>query len=169
MSLSPLFSMLFAALRAANIHIFFQLLSIYLDKLTIFNRITGTVLLNAARKAVEHGYRVFILPNPEGFRTADFIFERKGVYKMFDLKTIQGKSSASSRLLESIGQTNHVVLNIATNYSPRLLAKDVQFYFEVNKDAREVLIIKGSKALSVSRKFVEGKDYIKMFMKRYQK
>ena len=50
-------------------------------------------LLNAARKAVEHGYRVFILPNPKGFRTADFVFERKGVYKMFDLKTITGKSS----------------------------------------------------------------------------
>ena len=32
--------------------------------------------------------RVFILPNPKGIRTADFIFERKGVYKMFDLKTI---------------------------------------------------------------------------------
>ncbi|MCR5365786.1 MAG: hypothetical protein K6E67_06540 [Prevotella sp.] len=126
-------------------------------------------LLDAARKAVEHGYRVFILPNPKGFRTADFIFERKGVYKMFDLKTISGKSSASSRLQESIGQTNHVVLNMATNYSPRLLAKDVQFYFEANKDAKEVLIIKGSKFLSVSRRFVEGKDYIKMFMKRYLK
>ena len=34
-------------------------------------------LLDAARKAVEHGYRVFELPNPKGFRTADFIFERK--------------------------------------------------------------------------------------------
>ena len=34
------------------------------------------------------GGRVFILPNPKGIRTADFIFERKGVYKMFDLKTI---------------------------------------------------------------------------------
>ena len=126
-------------------------------------------LLDAARKAVEHGYRVFLLPNPKGFRTADFIFERKGVYKMFDLKTISGKSSASSRLQESIGQTNHVVLNMVTNYNPRLLAKDMQFYFEANKDAREVLIIKGSKFLSVSRRFVEGKDYIKMFMKRYLK
>ena len=126
-------------------------------------------LLDAARKAVEHGYRVFLLPNPKGFRTADFIFERKGVYKMFDLKTISGKSSASSRLQESIGQTNHVVLNMVTNYNPRLLAKDVQFYFEANKNAREVLIIKGSKFLSVSRRFVEGKDYIKMFMKRYLK
>lgn len=27
-------------------------------------------LLNAARKAVEHGYRVFILPNPKGFKKA---------------------------------------------------------------------------------------------------
>jgi hypothetical protein len=126
-------------------------------------------LLNAARKAVEYGYKVFILPNPKGIRTADFIFERRGVYKMFDLKTISGKSSASSRLIDSIGQTNHVVLNMVANYNPRLLAKDVQFYFETNKEAREVLIIKGNKFLSVSRQFVEGKDYIKMFIKRYLK
>ena len=126
-------------------------------------------LLNAARKAVDHGYKVFILPNPKGIRSADFIFERRGIYKMFDLKTISGKTSASSRLLESIGQTNHVVLNMVANYYPRLLAKDVQFYFEANKEAREVLIIKGKKFLSVSRQFVEGKDYIKMFIKRFLK
>ena len=126
-------------------------------------------LLSAARKAVEHGYRVFILPNPKGIRTADFIFERKGVYKMFDLKTISGKSSACNRLLESIGQTNHVVLNMAVNYDPRLLAKDVKTYFEVNQDGREVLIMKGNKFLPVSRRFVEGKDYYKMFIKRYLK
>ena len=124
-------------------------------------------LQNAARKAVEHGYTVYILPNPNGFRTADFIFERKGVYKMFDLKTIHGKTIVGSRLIESIGQTNHVVLNMTISYDPRLLAKDVQHYFETNKEAREVLIIRGNKFLSVSRRFVEGKDYIKMFMKRY--
>ena len=67
-------------------------------------------LLNAARKAVEHGYCVFILPNPKGIRTADFIFERKGVYKLYDLKTIMGRSSVSNRLLESIGQANRVLL-----------------------------------------------------------
>ena len=109
------------------------------------------------------------MPNPKNIRTADFIFERKGVYKMFDLKTIMGKSSAENRLLESIGQTNHVLLNMATDYEPRLLAKDVKTYFEVNKNAREVLIIKGNKFLSVSRQFVEGKDYFKMFIKRFLK
>ena len=39
-------------------------------------------LLMAALKAVEHGYRVFILPNPKNIRTADFIFERKGLYRI---------------------------------------------------------------------------------------
>ena len=38
-------------------------------------------LIKAARKAVEHGYRVYLLPNPKGIRSADFIFVRKGVLK----------------------------------------------------------------------------------------
>ena len=61
-------------------------------------------LINAARKAVEHGYRVYILPNPKGGRTADFIFEQKGIVRMYDLKTILGNSSVGNRLRESIGQ-----------------------------------------------------------------
>ena len=40
------------------------------------------LLLDAARKAVTHGNKVYILPNPKGIRTADFIFENKGVYNL---------------------------------------------------------------------------------------
>ena len=124
-------------------------------------------LLAAARKAVDLGYKVYILPNPSGIRTADYILERKGVYKLFELKSISGKTSANDRLIESIGQTNHVILNLLTDYNARKLAKDIKIYFEANREAREVLILKGNKMLSVSRRFVEGKDYVKMFMKRY--
>ena len=85
---------------------------------------------------------------------------------MFDLKSIIGKNSVSNRLMESIGQTNHVI-NMLTDYDARLLAKNIQAYFEANKDAKEVLIMKGNKFLSVSRRFVEGNFYIKMFIKRY--
>ena len=80
-------------------------------------------LLNAAHKAVEHGYTVYILPNPKDIRTADFIFERKGVFKLFDLKTIHGKNIVGSRLKESIGQTNRVILNMTTDYNTRLYEK----------------------------------------------
>ena len=126
-------------------------------------------LLNAARKAVEHGYKVFILPNPKGIRSADFIFERKGVYKMFDLKTISGKSSVSNRLLESIGQANHILLNMTTNYNARLLAKDISLYFSVNTNAFEVLVFKGSKSILIKRKAALDKSFVKKFMFAYNK
>ena len=126
-------------------------------------------LLNAARKALEHGYRVFILPNPQGIRTADFIFERKGVYKLFDLKTISGKNSVGNRLRESIGQTNRVLINLTVDYNPRQLAISIRQYFEKNSEALEVMIIKGGKMISVIREDVMGASFIKYFMMKYTK
>lgn len=126
-------------------------------------------LLNAARKAVEHGYRVFILPNPKGIRTADFIFEKKSNYKMYDLKTIIGQSSVVNRLFESIGQSNRVLLNINTEYNARLLASDIKSYFEVNDDAVEVLIFKGKKVISVNRVGVGSTNFNRVFRKKYEK
>ena len=83
-------------------------------------------LINAARKAVEHGYRVYILPNPRSCRTADFIFEKKGILGLYDLKTVHGKGSVGTQLFDSIGQTNRVLLNITTDYNTRLLASDIK-------------------------------------------
>ena len=124
-------------------------------------------LLAAAKKAVEHGYKVYILPNPKDFRTADFIFEQNGIYKIYDLKTIYGKSIVSTRLQESIGQTHHVLLNMVTDYNPRLLAEDIRSYFNTTPNACEVLIFKHGKLISVTRNSVKHKDFVKVFMKNY--
>lgn len=126
-------------------------------------------LINAARKAVAHGYRVYILPNPQGIRTADYIFERKGVYKMFDLKTITGKSSVDNRLSESIGQTNRVLLNMVADYNPGTLARSIKRYFELNPNAMEVLVFKGRKQLSVTRKSIGNHRFFQTFIHRYAK
>ncbi len=126
-------------------------------------------LINAARKAVEHGYRVYILPNPKGIRTADFIFEKKGILGLYDLKTVHGKGSVGTQLLDSIGQTNRVLLNMLTDYNARLLASDIKTYFETNQDALEVLIFKGKKVLPVNRIQVQSPDFNRVFRKRYEK
>ena len=126
-------------------------------------------LLNAARKAVEQGDKVYILPNPKGIRTADFIFERKGVFRMYDLKTIQGKASVSNRLNESIGQTNRVLLNIATDYNARILASDIKTFFEKSSNAIEVLVYKGNKAISIKRGLVQNIAFNRIFRKLYEK
>ena len=125
-------------------------------------------LLAAARKAVDVGYRVFILPNPNGIRTADFILEQNGIYKMYDLKTIHGRSSAGNRLFESIGQTNHVLLNMNTRYNGGRLATEIRTYFQLNPRACEVLIFKGKRVLTVKRKFALQKTFIIDFRKRYR-
>ena len=124
-------------------------------------------LLNAARKTVEHGYKVYILPNPLDFRTADFILERRNVFKLFDLKTISGKSIVRSRLIESIGQANRVMLNMTSSYNPASLARSIKMYFEQSDDALEVLIFKGKKMISITRDLTLSSEYYNIFMKRY--
>ena len=126
-------------------------------------------LLNAVRKAVEHGYRVYILPNPKGIRTADFIFVRKSIYRLYDLKTIHGKASVLNRLMESIGQTNHVLLNLSTDYPATSLARSIKKYFERNTEAAQVLIFRGNKVMSVTRKTLEDRNFIATFTKLFYK
>ena len=126
-------------------------------------------LINAARKAVEHGYRVYILPNPKSVRTADFIFEKKGILGLYDLKTVYGKGSVGTQLLDSIGQTNRVLLNMLTDYNARLLAADIKTYFESNRDAIEVLIFKGNKTITVKRGLACNPCFNRIFRRVYEK
>ena len=126
-------------------------------------------LMNAAHKAVEHGYRVYILPNPRNCRTADFIFEKKGILGLYDLKTVHGKGSVETQLLDSIGQTNRVLLNMLTGYNARLLASDIKTYFESNRDAIEVLIFKGNKILTIKRGLACNPSFNRIFRKQFEK
>ena len=126
-------------------------------------------LLAGAKKAVRHGYTVYLLPNPHGARSADYIFCRKGIYKMFDLKTITGQGSIGSRLKESIGQTNRVYLNLATTYSANRMAGEIQNYFEANGEALEVMVAVGNKMISVERNFVMKRTFFKEFRREIEK
>lgn len=126
-------------------------------------------LLNAARKAVEHGYQVYILPNPHNVRTADFIFVRRNVFKLYDLKTISGRNIVDTQLLSSVGQSNRALLNLTSDYNPSLLARGIKRYFERNDSALEVLVFKGGKTLSVTRDLTLSSDFYRIFMRRYVK
>ena len=125
-------------------------------------------LLMAARKAVEHGYRVFILPNPHGVKTPDYILERRGVYKLFDLKNISGKNIVHTRLKESISQANRALLNMP-QYNTRKLVHDIRKYFVKYPDAIEVLIFKGKNEVSVSRRFALSARFYFEFKRMFEK
>jgi hypothetical protein len=126
-------------------------------------------LLVAARKAVEFGYHVYILPNPNDTRTPDFILVKKGVYRPYDLKTVFGKASVGGSLLDSIGQCNRILINMTREYNTRRLAYAIKRYFEINEKAVEVLIFKGGKRISVKRPMVVGETFFPMFKKAYER
>lgn len=125
--------------------------------------------IRAAHKLLKNGYRVFLLPNPKNGRTPDMIIERKGNYKIYDLKTITGETSAINRLKESIGQCNQVIMNMATNYDARQLGKDIRQFFVLNPNAIEVMILKGGRQIIIKRGYALSPDYVKVFMMRYNK
>ena len=61
-----------------------------------------------------------------------------------------------------------VLLNIQSDYNARFLAKDIRRYFERNSSAVEVLILKGSRTISVKREDTLGQSYIRNFMMKYK-
>lgn len=126
-------------------------------------------LIEAANIAVKENNIVYIMPNPKSIRSMDFIFVKKGIYKDYDLKTITGKNSAGNRMMESIGQTRHVLLKIDTDYNPRILAKEIKTYFETNKDAKEVLIYRGGNPIYINKEITESKKYINTFLNMWIK
>ena len=87
---------------------------------------------------------------------------------MYDLKTVYGKGSVGTQLLDSIGQSNRILLNITSDYSARLLAADIKSYFETNRNAVEVLLFKGKKMISVNRYSTQSPLFYRQFRKRYE-
>ena len=92
------------------------------------------------------------MPNPKGLKTADIILEKKGVYRLYDIKTISGKSSVSNRLNDSIEQANNVILNITSRYNARRLSDEITNYYYSNKEFNELIICyKGTIRLKIDR------------------
>lgn len=106
-------------------------------------------LLSASRKMTRRGYTSYILPNPKGSPSADIIVVRKGVYKMYDVKTITGVNSVSNRLEESKKQTKRVLLQFQVRYDPRKLANEISGYFNSHDKSIEVMAAFGKKSVSI--------------------
>lgn len=128
-----------------------------------------TYLLDAARKAVMYGYTVHILPNPRGVKSADFVFERKGVYKLFELKTITGQNSVGNRISEAMAQSNRLLLNMRIQYNPRKLGHEIVKCFESNRECREILIFQNKQMYSITRQVALSRGFGARFSKLYGK
>ena len=58
---------------------------------------------------------------------------------------------------------------MSANYSARRLARELVMYFHMNRQATEILIFKRGKLIQVTRKLIEGKQFVKSFIVNYNK
>ena len=123
--------------------------------------------LIVARTAVEHGYRVWIL-GKTGKRNPDLLFERKGVYHVYDLKRVTSINSLKQDLIKSEGQTDRVLLKMDNNSNPRVIINAIKKYFEKVSSAKEVLIFKGKSQISIPRNFFSKNNYYNRFTKMWK-
>ena len=125
--------------------------------------------IDAARKAVYFGYIVYMLPNPINTKSADYIFVRKGIHKLYEMKTISGQNSVGNRINEALKQSNRLLLNMKTRYNPRKLGKEIIRCFESNRECKEVMVFYNRQSLTITRQVALRKGFGAEFCRQYGK
>ena len=125
--------------------------------------------LQIAQKFVANGYDVFLLSNPRGTKSADFIIRKKNILFYVEGKTSSGGSALSVRLSEGAKQADRIVINL-TNYSKlKRLAENIKATFIQNPSLRELLIFKGLILIQIDRYLITSKDYSKIIFKEFNR
>ncbi|MBO7567547.1 MAG: minor capsid protein [Bacteroidales bacterium] len=127
--------------------------------------------LTVARTAVEHGYRVWILgkTGEKGERNPDLLFERKGAYRVYDLKRVTSIKSLQQDLIKSEGQAPGALIKINRTGQARTIILAIKKYFEVVTSANEVLIFQGKRIISIQRNFFNKSDFYQRFCSLWKK
>lgn len=128
-----------------------------------------TESINAAKRLMTDGYKVYLLPNPKDISSADLIAVKNDNYKMYELKTVYGKNSIGNRLESSEKQSEYVLLNIISSIPARTAYESIKQFFSTSKKAKEVVILKGKKKITISRKLLQDKFFIHRFIREWNK
>ena len=93
----------------------------------------------------------------------DFVFKNNGSIKAYEKKNASGKNSIGNRLEDSSSKARRALINMETNYNPRLLINEIKRHFEYDDSCIEVLIYKGGKEISIGSQFFSKKNYVQAF------
>ena len=61
------------------------------------------------------------------------------------------------------------VFNVRSNYDARQMGIDIKGYYEAFVDAREVIVLKGKKMISIKRNMALSKQFPMKFRRMYEK
>lgn len=119
--------------------------------------------ITIAKKLIQNGYDVYLLPNVSGAKSADFIIVKSNKYFYYEGKTINGKSTIKQRLIEASTQSDRIILDIVGTNDIGDIADNIQWFFENNSSVNEVMLFKGSRPIPMIRQDVLSKKFKENF------
>ena len=117
--------------------------------------------LSLARKLMANGYDVYMLSNPNGIRSADFIATKKKMVYYIEGKTMNGQESLDELLSKASSQSEIVVIDIIGTDDIHYIAREIKNAFVHNLSLLEVILLNGSRLISVDRRRWGRKDFEK--------
>ena len=121
--------------------------------------------LSLARKLMSNGYDVYMLGNPNGIRSADFIVTKKGLIYYLEGKTMNGKGSLDELLEKATSQSNNIIVDIIGTDNAAYIAKEIRNTFERHKLLKEISVFKGNRLIKTTRRHISSSNFEREFIK----
>lgn len=122
--------------------------------------------ISIAKKMLSNGYDVYLMPNPNTSTSADFILSKNGKLYYAEGKTLNGKNSLDNRLKSK--QARRIIIDVIGTNDSRYIASELRIAFEQNTYLDEIILLKRSREIKVSRRMVLSKKYEEVFKKIWE-
>lgn len=123
--------------------------------------------ITIAKKLIQNGYDVYLLPNVSGSKSADFIGIKGNRYYYFEGKTINGKSTIKQRLIEASTQSDRTILDIVGTNDVNAIYGNIKWFFENNDNVKEIIIFRRSKLILIEKDDIKDKFFKESFRKKW--
>lgn len=121
--------------------------------------------LQIALKFVANGYDVFMLSNPKGTKSADFIIRKRNCLYYVEGKTSTGGSSLVHRFEKGAEQADRIVINLIGKRRGKSLLSEIKKAFEASKNLKVVYIFKASRLIFIKRNDALSKTFLQTLSK----
>lgn len=121
--------------------------------------------LSLARKLMANGYDVYMLGNPNGIRSADFIATKKNMVYYLEGKTMNGKGSLDELLDKAASQADNIIVDVIGTEDASYIAREIKCVFENHIQLRSIGVFKGSRLILTTRRHLESSRFEREFIK----
>lgn len=124
--------------------------------------------LAMAQKMVRNGYDAYLLSNPHGMKSADFVFVKNGKVYYMEGKLSTGKNSFSHNLSDASTQSERILIDVASLRNSKKIAKELMDAFNNNDRLQGIKLLKGGREISVTRSRISKKNFQYDFKREWE-